>query len=671
MAGWQKESWDHIQLGSQEYRLAEWAEGNHYDMQYESVQISNAQLVQGVRVGSEFQGSPDMLLWKITDWSGGEGQYLFDPEMPNMALVLRNVDPFTEPGKLLTGWDSEVAQWGVGGTGDFDEFVSLALGPAYNGEGNLWAMQRNPSGVKPGVYQWQNTSSDWDLIDNQDHASASTGLGCTAAGLTGDSSYLYYLEEDNAGATREIYRFEPAATWTLHNNDIAIGAHTDEDKIQLVNLGDYLYLVDPVNAKVFEIPKGGAQPVTSVNIYDKSAEGMDTFDLNQSILAVGDDRIYWMQNLPNEVVIHEITPTTAAGTGFGKELTRISGVVGNSIWFHLGMVYFIVDNGNQGLRRQFSLMYLDPRGKSFGTLYHRIRNEAHQAKSHPDEPFIGGAGQFNMSFFLGHAYNDDDTPALFALDSVGGGVAQVCAFTDYTGTPLTVTPDSMVSYRGDVFVAPSTDAATARILRTKWNNWRGETAETLSYAVTPVHDFGVAEEKVLEAIIVHTEPLPAGDYGVVIKVYTDGATSGTAIGAEYNTDSGTGTTLVASTDSTTINFTTMRIEVGMVDPGVTGQSVPVRVLDVEAWASIVKKRRVWRLLVDLTDDMGGPKGESGRSKITQLKNLYTTQAIEDFIDKYEDPRSSTEYDVRVRDVRVILSKAGEGYAYVELAEVFS
>src|SRR5690606_35015078 len=47
-----------------------------------------------------FQLREEVLLWSISDWSGGEGRIRFSPQQPNLHWRLRNVDAFSRPGKL-------------------------------------------------------------------------------------------------------------------------------------------------------------------------------------------------------------------------------------------------------------------------------------------------------------------------------------------------------------------------------------------------------------------------------------------------------------------------------------------------------------------------------------------------------------------------------------------
>src|SRR5690606_39665634 len=93
----------HIELNGVGYRLAEDAEGQHYIRTYEPLRPPNAGVVQGEQ-SAKFQVRPDTLLWSLTDWSGGAGQFLFDLENPNRHRELHAVRAFERPGVLQPGF---------------------------------------------------------------------------------------------------------------------------------------------------------------------------------------------------------------------------------------------------------------------------------------------------------------------------------------------------------------------------------------------------------------------------------------------------------------------------------------------------------------------------------------------------------------------------------------
>ena len=85
----------HVKINGLWYRLAEDAEGQHYNFSLQPLRPPNAQLIQGE--SGKFQIRPDLLLWSWTDWSGGEGQIKYDPQDVGRAYLLQHVGPVLSP----------------------------------------------------------------------------------------------------------------------------------------------------------------------------------------------------------------------------------------------------------------------------------------------------------------------------------------------------------------------------------------------------------------------------------------------------------------------------------------------------------------------------------------------------------------------------------------------
>ncbi len=97
------DSQHHVEINGVKYRLFESGEGSNYVRSVEPLRPPNAVVVQGAARQDLFQMRQDVLLWSLTDWSGGEGQYKYDPSAPNRHALLRNVQAFKRPGTLRPG----------------------------------------------------------------------------------------------------------------------------------------------------------------------------------------------------------------------------------------------------------------------------------------------------------------------------------------------------------------------------------------------------------------------------------------------------------------------------------------------------------------------------------------------------------------------------------------
>jgi len=87
---------------------------------------------------------PDVLLWTVTDWSGGEGQIKLTPDSTGRHWRLNCVDPFTEPGKLMPGPYIEVCV-DSGGSDQLAKSLALVVG-----DGKLWGLDQ----AAAAVYEW-------------------------------------------------------------------------------------------------------------------------------------------------------------------------------------------------------------------------------------------------------------------------------------------------------------------------------------------------------------------------------------------------------------------------------------------------------------------------------------------------------------------------------------
>ncbi|NIT77895.1 MAG: hypothetical protein GWO44_13665, partial [Thermoplasmata archaeon] len=336
----------HVELNGVLYRIAEDAQGDSYALEGTSLRAPNAQQVLGDTRG-KFQMRPDILLWTQTDWSGGEGQNLFDPSLPNRAWRLDAVDAFTYPGRALLGPKFDTAKQSDGST-------PMAVNAAFaKARGLLWAIDTT---TQDDAYEWDDTNQKFKAAVNNTVAGATKA---SVGGAAGNEAFLFYIE----AATNKVYSYNVSA-WALHNDQT-----TATGTSPMIIFGNYLYIFDTVNDEIFEIDATAANTTTAeTSILDLGEVGTATPNNGLGQLFAGDERVYFMQVLGDSTVIWEITPTTAAGTGFGREVVRYDGLYGETSWYHMGTIYTVgTDNSSEtgGLRRV--IMYWQPGGQ-YGTL---------------------------------------------------------------------------------------------------------------------------------------------------------------------------------------------------------------------------------------------------------------------------------------------------------------
>jgi hypothetical protein len=169
-------------------------------------------------------------------------------------------------------------------------------------------------------------------------------------------------------------------------------------------------------------------------------------------------------------------------------------------------------------------------------------------------------------------------------------------------------------------------------------------------------------------MVLSCEDLPA-DWTVYVDYATNGEDSWTNV-ITYSTDNGNGTKVPVSTDSSTTKFRTMSVRIRM---EYTGMSIPTTapaILGVDVMAMVAKPTKVWRLLLNLSDDKGRVGGFSGARKKANIVSAAETESVVKFEDGYGAESSGIydDEDVVIDQYSIILSTPGEGIAAVTLKE---
>ena len=627
-----------VTINGVNYHIAEDAEGEGYVMQYRQLRAPNAQIVQGSDA-ARVNINPDTLIWSWDDWSDGEGQVVFDPTQPGRSYVNQATNFMGRPGNVFGGYKAYTALNAA--AGNFIPVVGLvvARGVAY--------------AVEVG-----SALDDFYVFDGTDFDAAvsigSTDGARSPLAITGDRNYLFFVVHN----TDDMWRWD-GSTWAKHNDRTGTNSDT-----QLEQLGDFVYKLDS-EGKVYELSKVTANLATvETAILDFSAQGTIQDFENKKIVA-GWNRVYVLATYDYETVLYEITPTSAAQTGFGRELARFTGLKGESIWHQGGFIYWTgIDNeadASVGARRV--LYYLQP-GASWGTL-----GEVRSFVLNADQPIpgglvMGGAGRLNTSAFVVAATYEDSTEAtehinLFEVDAISGGFGALGEGN--LGLSGHYECVSLVFFKGKYLAAMRQVSGGTNPRVTTWNT--EDYNNNQAFVVSPQMDFGIAATKVLQSIELVTEPLPTGSPSVIVSYKLDGG-SWTSVGT-YGTDGGTGQKVVISTDSTLKSFRSMQIRIGLNNTDALTSIVKA----VNVRATVNERFRVWTLMLDATDETS-PRGLNGAALISNLTSLGQDTVVE-FSDGYQNRNRGVfnSHDVVVENVVPLLTQPGEGRIQVTLREV--
>ena len=626
----------HFKINGVPYRAAEDAEGEHYVLQTATLRAPNAQVVQGSD-SNLVNMSPDHLVWSIDSWAGGEGQLKWTSENKDRSEIIEGLNFFGRPGNLLSGHLSTPAQ--DSGASAFSTEVGLVVARE-----QLYAV--GIGAAADDFYAWATAPQ----------FAAGVSIGSTDGArsplaMAGDANYLFFVKH----GTDEVWRWD-GSSWANHNDQTG-----GNDATQLAVWGDYVYKLDQ-EGKVYELSKVTANTATpETPILDFSSDG-DINSFAPRRIVAGDRRIYVLAAHNWTTTLYEIIPSSAAQAGYGREIKRWVGMRGESIWFHDGFVYWTGKDkeadGTVGARRV--LYYLQP-DASYGSLG-EVRSFDLAQGIAGGTVMTGPTGLNTWGFAVASTFNGQTAVqaemSLWEVDAISGGYGVTGIGDLDLGDQYVAT--SMAYHKGLTFITQKdrTAGTTHRI-----QYWSPKSFNnTVGFAISPAHDFGVAATKVLQSIELVTESLPTGTY-VTLSYSLDGAAW--VVGATFNTVSATGERVVISTDSAPKTFRSLRIKTALTS---TSTKTPV-VKAVNVRASVNETYKVWQLLVDCTDETS-PRGFNGAKLIDNLLSLNNDTVIA-FVDGYRDqaPNASTEYDVVVESVILPLSQAGQGYAQVVLREV--
>jgi hypothetical protein len=634
----------HVSLGGVNYRLAEDAEGEHYVRTKEPLRAPNAQIVQGEQA-AKYNIRPDVLLWTWTNWSGGEGQLKFNPEDPNRSLILEGVNWNTRPGVLTKGYQPDRVQNSAGGA------FTVRSGLTHAGPSNLMYAVGVGTG-QDDRYPW-NTASPWKW---QAGVSFGTTDGAwNEQAVAGDNNYIYYVKT----GTASVYRATPASGTATHLNDQA-----ENVECQLAELGDYLYKFNK-NGKVFELSKTTVNTTTAETaVFDFSSNGTIwiTNFYGRKIVA-GDNRIYVMAVYGARTIIYEIVPSAASGTGFGRELARIDGQKGESMWWHGGFLWWSAvtyqPDGTDGPSR--GIYYLQP-GGAWGTIGEVRSVEIGEAIA--GKRMIGGAATLHTSAFaLPGTWSgrtaDQARMSLFEIDAITGGFGQ-------TGFGYDIFTEEMqaldIAYHDGVYVVAQVDkAAGTSYTQAMWTtNAYDDTNE--NSAVSPAFDFDIASEKVLHSIEVECDPLPAA--AIIDVAYSLDGAAWVPLAA-ITLDGSTGVSFQISTAASTKTFRSMQLRLEL--HGNSTASPVIRAINVRA--GVEQHLNTWQMILDCSDE-SSPRGHTGATLMSNLRQLAESTVFE-LLDGYENRQLDWywTYDVVIDSMSFVQDRPGEGIVQVVLREV--
>lgn len=638
-----------ISLNGVKYRIATDMGEDAYLAATEPLRAPTNGIVQGT--SGKFQLRPDILEWRYTDFSGGEGRLVWSQE--NAAQYYRgyNVDPFEVFGTLRLARGLEVTQDSTGAA-DFTPRTRIVTAGQ-----KLLAFVATDAATDGGVYVWDGTK--WGTLTSNTTGGSTFGNKKNIA-LSGNSRHGYY--HDSAA---KIQRYIiSSATFDQLYNRTATGWVLSSLSPTLVN--KYLYAAEGNTPhtgvfRVVEIDTTASLPVTAGTVVYTTESYGDTNELRTKWgprMTTGPNAVFLMtHSKADEMVLHRITPSTAAATGFGEEVYRISGFQGQGLFYMGGLVYMAGLMGGRPV-----IMYYDDVNSSYGVVISLDGQKGswQDGASWVFSSFESASGFMGAFMFLTGPNSTDDEFTLLLINQITGGVATSSVRASGAVTRSVVEPE-LVWFGGELFFIDINSGGN-RVIRQRKDTYTTSTGIWES----SVHDMDIAEDKILLSFKLVTDPLPAST-SVVVKYQLD--QDGTWLTAgTHDTDSSSEAEFIISTGAATKTFRNLQIRLELTG---TSSATPV-VRSIRAWSTVAKKVRVWQLTVDVSDEDGQAQDRSwnGEKLLSNLVTAGDAGTVITLLDgmKSRDPNVYDTYNVTVEQYTKVQRAPGEGLVRLLLKE---
>ncbi len=645
------DNWFEFQLGTVKYKGKSVGGDPPIRESGQALRAQNSQLVQG-EDSAIFNMRPDVLVFKWTDWSGGEGQNSYDAQEPARYQSGRSIDPWSVPGTLRAGpYPEATLNNALAVFSSADDFPTLV---AHGQDLRLVAND----GVTPSIFTWDSTNLKWGA------AVAITSAAGVVRDADADSLYLYILDQDS------IIRWDG----TTFSNFATAGVSTNHTA--LVELGQYVYIISAQESSggttVTEFLKSAAIPVAGTGIYAAAGYKHEEADIwPRRLVTTAPNRIYLATVSSMYTTIHAIIPTSAAGAGSGSAIAVLPAQVRSMAWSG-GLLFCHATTKGLGFGEEEGhgyLMYVNPEDGTYGVVdrlrpYNSIQSNNFVSAGSIQRDGVGLSENYigiTAALALGGSVKNE----VVVHDAIRGALHPYARFD---AGSVTISPLSMAKYKGDVFMAEG-NAVGGKVMRLVAGKYEGDAISP--EAVSPLWDFGLVDEKILSSIRVSCEVVPT-DWTVSVDYDLDETGSWTNAGSVA---AGTkGSTFAITTGSSTKKFRQLRLRVQLVYGAAGVPTTTPIVLSIEARAQVTQKLRSWAVILDCSDDQGQAQEQNlkGHQKIDNIQTAGTPggDAVT-FKNGYShrQPNSFDTYNVTVDDYEIFFIKPGEGYAVVRLIEV--
>jgi hypothetical protein len=635
----------------------------HYNHYFESLQAEKADIT-GMPGAQSFRNTD--LMWAYTDWSGGEGLAVYDPNQPTRydyggAINGRN------PGRL-TGRPTRVEQdLTVTDQGDRPTVVI--------GAERFWI-----AGSRDVFYsqdaQTISTVSDADAGFDGGGLFGNANYRITAAAGDTDGCFIAAWHS-GSGGSRGIRRIKR----TIGSGSISGETVVDEEtgKVPwagLVTMGGRLY--GWTGSKLYEMDISGSFPLDTGDstVFDKVHDtGIEPDNTNvfsahwwADVIATENSVIYFYAV---NGISHAYEYKYRDGIGAaGIFWTAPLGFTIKSASFLNGVVYFNGHWGGSSDAKGNGATYeipLDTLRPSFTAWYRRNQSSNLQMQ---DSSVSYGTQILQTADNTGHIFVYDAVSLLDDLQKPSGSDPDGVSFDNLdhrVGGTATYGPIRMaVIYRPNgggtkwQVVAYQEDIDSERQASFNDSDYTGLDP----WFQTPWWDFNFPmERKNLHGFYLRFPPLTA--YQQIKVMYEmDDSGSFTTLQTITSADTnGKSHYFMRVPDNTPLGFTNMRFQVWLTAD--TAHKPPI-LYSVTAFAALARKRERWQIVVRVKDELSRSRPSSRRISGSTIRDMLIDSAQSGvaltFLDgfRYSGPNQYTTHHVKIIEAQDIIQQPGEG-----------
>lgn len=690
----------HVIIDSIPYELDEGNAQDHYRRWSEPLRPANAQVVQG---GDQqrFQLRPDILQFRLEDFSGGAGQYSWSPQERNRLWEIYGCDAFSNPGQIGPGmrFAPQVDDAGTParlGTGRVvpasnDVYYVTEAGPIYKYDQSNW--------------QWDDTGVDWTAQITVNGTYSDVVL---CGGVNDLSDYIYF-GYNNASDESVIERLDAGAgTWVTITDatDFAGGFRWRSSDFMLC-LGDELIFSNGRGRKIYQISDsaGSTPDLLYTQGRTRPLSGYQLVSPRGATTANG--RVYFYNQTQTSTLVHEIIPKNAAYIGSGKVLVELTGIAPLAMWAHLSHLYVVgVENNRRSGddRRAFNgilMYYMDLVNGTFGTtgqadFGYRADQQA-RASEAVSGLFTSMWVQSEPRDLVGSATTAEGGVSVWEVNQLTGGFQSLAYMKGMNvalgeGAETVAAVESPVRF-GDLlmFNIENMGASNAGLLMglvpvdAYGGAGNGTTLTSEHWFITPWIDFGITDDKALASLSTTWDDTISSNWQVQIEAQLDddGAAWLDLDSTDFAPDgSSTVESWVPGSNwfTTARTFSRVRFRVTFTLPSGTFDLTDApRLTGLEAKASVSKKVRSWDLILNLTEESAWG-GRRSADLIDNLIALEANDAVFPFVDLYYheqndiytgldgDSLPAPYINARLDNLQMVLDRKGQGYAMVRIVE---